>query len=172
MKTNVDEYLMIDCDMFLVDNLDLNIYRKYQCACVIQERPDFKYFWPNFFYINMNTIPNVDLLDLSILPEGDTGSASSVWLKSVDFENNSNFYLIKHLHSLGWNENNFPEKLNKYLLDFLKFDLRNENGLFFSEIYDNKFLHYRAGSNWMIQSRDLHEQTINKLFNSIHDIIT
>ena len=172
MKNNLDEYLMIDSDMFLVDELNMNDYRKYSCACVLQERPNMKYFWPNFFYINMHKIQHAHLLNLSILPGGDTGSASSVWLKTMMVNNGDDIYFIKHLFSNGWDETQFPANLNKEFLTYLKFDLRNNNNKFFTEIYDNKFLHYRAGTNWMNQSKELHDKNISVLASVIDRIIT
>jgi hypothetical protein len=39
MINHPDEYLMLDSDMFIIDHFDINIntYRKYSCACVLQE---------------------------------------------------------------------------------------------------------------------------------------
>jgi hypothetical protein len=113
MKNNKDEYLMLDSDMFIIDHLDLNVYRQYPCACVLQERPNLTYIWPNLFYINMNTVKNMELFDLSIIKGGDTGSASSIWLSSFQYiypstnlirhsdtqYANKDFYFIKHLWS-------------------------------------------------------------------------
>lgn len=44
---------MIDCDMFLVDYLDMSIYRKYDCAVVLQQRGTSKYIWGGLFYFNI-----------------------------------------------------------------------------------------------------------------------
>jgi len=54
MMSNIDEYLILDGDMFLIDKLNINKYREKICACVLQERTYIKYIWPNLFYINMN----------------------------------------------------------------------------------------------------------------------
>ena len=40
--------------------------------------------WGNFFYINTLKIQNIDILDFSIVPGGDSGSASSKWLKTFN----------------------------------------------------------------------------------------
>ena len=47
-------------------------------------------------------------------------------------------------------ETQIPKNLqgNNKLIHFIKTDPRNQNDKFFCEIYDNKFLHYRAGGNW------------------------
>jgi hypothetical protein len=182
MRQFKDEYLMLDSDMFLIDKIDFNIYRKFNCACVLQTRSKLTYIWPNLFYINMNKIRNSHLLDLSIIPGGDTGSASSRWLNAFNYAyptcestrkntiqcySNSDFYYINHLSSGGWNEAQFPSNLNKILLNYFKGDVRNSNNQFFSEIYDNKILHYRAGTNWMNENKAMHNKNIANLISSI-----
>lgn len=169
MKNNKDEYLMLDSDMFIIDYFNLNIYRRYCCACVIQERPRIRYIWGNFFYINMLTIKNLNLLNFNLIKGSDTGSGSSTWLKSLD--NTDDIYVITHLPSGTWNETNIPSNINKILLNYLHFDKRNINNTFFCEIYDKKIFHYRAGSNWMNEKPLLHEQNITKLVNTINHII-
>jgi len=74
----------------------------------------------------------------------------------------NNFITQKNIYSYS---TNFPDKFKEYLTDkyyrygitvydnennnikkllkFFKEDSRNKDGKFFSEIYDNKFLHYR-----------------------------
>jgi hypothetical protein len=76
-------------------------------------------------------------------------------------------HFIRHLWSCDWAEQELPEKFknNKELLDFLKNDPRNKNNKFFCEIYEEKILHYRAGSNWMMQSQQLHNDLTQKLKN-------
>ena len=45
---------------------------------------------------------------------------------------------------------------NSKLIDFLHNDSRNIDGKFFCEIYDDVFLHYRAGGNWRREGMELH----------------
>ena len=183
MKSTLDEYLMLDSDMFLIDHLDLNVYRKHICACVLQERPGIVYFWPNLFYLDMRRAPNIDKLGLGLMPGNDTGSASSIWLKTFNYKYpssktinssddiqlcNSDFYMIKHLYSLSWDESRLPVNIGKNIIELLKADNRNVNGKYFYEIYDNRILHYRAGTNWMNQNKELHNENISKLVEYIH----
>jgi hypothetical protein len=46
---------------------------------------------------------------------------------------------------------------NKSYFLFLDNDTRNVNNKYFAEIYNNNIFHYRAGSNWMNQSKNMHE---------------
>ena len=55
----------------------------------------------------------------------------------------------------------------KKLIKFLKDDLRNKDGKFFSEIYDNKFLHYRAACNWLGEGIEFHKKNSEKLKEAI-----
>ena len=50
-------------------------------------------------------------------------------------------------------------------MEFIKNDPRNTNGKYFCEIYDNKIFHYRAGTNWMNQNKEIHSKNLQKLLN-------
>ena len=58
-----------------------------------------------------------------------------------------------------------PESLkdNTKLIHFMQTDPRNQNGKFYCEIYDNKFLHYRAGGNWEKRNMNIHHTLALKL---------
>jgi hypothetical protein len=77
----------------------------------------------------------------------------------------NNIYFIKHLWSGSWNMTELPVNLksNKKLIYFLLTDSRNKNYKFFCEIYDNVFLHYRAGGNWMKEGLKMHKILSYKL---------
>ena len=63
-KRNQDKYLLLDSDMFLVDNFDLSEYEKYNCAIVLQSRNNFQtnYFWNGIYYFDFNKMNNLQLL--------------------------------------------------------------------------------------------------------------
>lgn len=178
MRSNMDEYLVLDSDMFLIDDLDLSLYRKYVAACVLHSNRGVYYFWPNFFYLNTKKARNMELMNLSYLPDMDSGSASSVWLKSLGYESLQEqpvikeLYFIKHLSSCSWDAEQYPRHLNSDLIDFLNSDPRNENGKFFCELYDKLFLHYRAGTNWRNESKHLHSTNIVKLREIINKMVS
>lgn len=183
MKKNKDEYLILDGDMFLIDDLNIERYREKMCACVLQERPNIKYIWPNLFYINMNKIKYIDDFNLHLIPDNDTGSASYKWLQKYNYlypecvdirhsniqYENDDFYFIKHLWSCSWCDDEFPENLNKKesIIKYIKEDERNENGKYFVEIYDNCLFHYRGGTWLGINNIELHKKLLNKLKNII-----
>jgi len=182
---NPDKYLLLDSDMFLIDNFDISKYEQYDCAIVLQSRNNHNtnYFWNGIYYFNMMKMKNINLLNWNCTAGCDTGGAMQQWLKiQMDGNNMPNtdkirwsdecfhtndIYFIKHLWSCTWNESELPQNLKdrKELIDFFKNDPRNNNNKYFCEIYDNVFLHYRAGGNWRKEGLDLHRYLTNKLKN-------
>jgi hypothetical protein len=184
-KNNPDKYLVIDSDMFLVDKFDIEKYSKYECAIVLQSRNIneivVNYLWTGLCYLDFTRIQDIDIFDWNVCDGFDSGGMTQFWFKK-HMKNNiipttydirwtdgifhtENTYFIKHLWSCSWDESEIPENLknNLALIDFIKDDCRNQNSKFFCEIYDNVFLHYRAGSNWLSEGLDLHNSLTQKL---------
>ena len=157
-----DKYLLLDSDMFLVDYFNLSDYENYDCSIVLQSR--FKntlhYIWNGLYYLDFLKAKNIEYLNWNCCRGCDTGGMTHIWLKLQ-----KNIYFIKHLQSCNWNINELPENLknNIKLINFLLSDPRNKNNKFWCEIYDNKFLHYRAGGNWEKLDMKLHFELSNKL---------
>jgi hypothetical protein len=184
---NPDKYLLIDSDMFLIDDFDISEFEKYDCSIVLQSRNNFKinYPWNGLYYFDFNKIKNKQLLNWNCSPGCDTGGMMEQWLctqtKNIpntdeirhtnNVFHNDDIYYIKHLWSCSWNESEIPENLkdNAKLIHFIKTDPRNQNGKFYCEIYDNKFLHYRAGGNWEKKNMNLHVSLALKLRQSLLD---
>lgn len=147
--------------------------------------PDFlehkcDYVWNGLGYFDFNRLENTELMDWNCLDGTDTGGRMWRWLKSqitkdspscseirqtkTNFTDEKTYY-IRHLWSCSWNLSELPENLseNQMLVDFLINDPRNSNGNFFCEIYDNKFLHYRAGGNWNHEGMKLHLELAKRL---------
>ena len=186
-KKNPDKYLLLDSDMFLIDYFDINKYSQYDCAVVLQSRNNFKvnYFWNGIYYFDMTKMKNLDLLNWSCCHGCDVGGMMQEWLQKqmkdkpipntdeIRWKNElfhtNNIYFIKHLWSCSWDITELPTNLieSSPIIDFIKNDPRNSNNKFFCEIYDNVFLHYRAGGNWMNEGMDLHYNLSNNLYRSI-----
>jgi len=164
-KRNIDKYLLLDSDMFLINHFDIKRYENYNCAVVLQSRNEktLNYFWNGIYYFDMTKMKNQHLLNWGC-GDADVGGLMKDWLESQcsslpnvdeirwikkDYSDD-NIFFIRHLWSCTWNEEEIPEELKhkKWLVDILKKDNRNQNGKFFCEIYDDVFLHYRAGGNW------------------------
>jgi hypothetical protein len=166
-----DKYLLLDSDMFLIDNFDLTDYNNYDSAIVLQYRDNFKsYFWNGLYYFDFNKMKNKHLLNWDCIRGSDTGGMMYKWLLSQS-ENRYNIHNINHLSSINWDESTIPENLkdNSKLIHFIKTDPRNKNGKYYCEIFDNKFLHYRAGGNWEKRNMNIHVALSLKLRQSLLD---
>lgn len=184
--THPDHYLLLDSDMFLIAELDMNKYFSYECAVVLQSRPELHYIWNGIYYFDIPKMKNLELMNWNEGSGGDVGARMAGWLhrqlngaspprtedlrwKKDETFHTSTIYFIKHLWSCSWNEADMPanlKTLNHYpaLLAFLKEDGRNpENGNFFCELYDDVFLHYRAGGNWNKEGLAMHNALTLKL---------
>jgi hypothetical protein len=179
-RENPDEYLLIDSDMFLIDHLEIEEYRKYKTALVVQGRTiggvAMNYAWPGLFYVDIRKYgaETNALINWGIKAGGDTGSMMYYWLlaqtsaeripdgglirRTAEPQHRDDIYYIRHLWSLSWDETELPENLRakKKLVQFIKSDPRNKGGKYFCEIYDGKFLHYRAGTNWLKEGMKMH----------------
>ena len=174
-KQHPDYYLLLDSDMFLIDDYNIDDYKKYDCSIVLQHRKDsdkttdIYYIWNGLYYFNINKL-DTSLMNWGLTYTTDTGGRMSAWLKSIiptlhlvnDFSINHNkcdkVHFMKYLKSGEWNLTDMPVNLkaNDRLVRFLQNDIRNINGQFFCELYDNKFFHYRAGGNWEKRNFKLH----------------
>ena len=153
MLCNPDVYFMLDSDMFFVDYFDIKEFDKYYFCYVNQSRGTVNYPWPNLFYLNVHNIPNKNLINWDVDVGLDAGGKCAIWLSKLEPDK---ILKLNHLYSGGWDETQIPKSINSNIKLFLNNDVRNQNGKYFAELYHNKILHYRAGSNWMNNSYDLH----------------
>jgi hypothetical protein len=179
---NPDRYLIIDSDMFMIDIFHEAQFEDYSCAVVLQNRTFDNYIWNGLVYFDITKLTNKELLNWG-QGKHDVGGEMQSWLSKQtlslptteelrysekDFHHDG-IYFIKHLWSLSWNMSELPETLrdNIPLINFLQSDPRNQNGKFFCEIYDKKYLHYRAGGNWIGEGLELH----NKLSAELRSVL-
>jgi len=173
MMNNPDEYMLLDSDMFPIAPIDIDKYRKYDCGAIVEQYGgDKTYMWPVLFYMNPSKVPNWSLVDWDLAPDCDTGGASYLWLDKQKAERSDSVYFMKHLWSCKWNLSQLPSNItNPDIVSFLLSDLRNKDGYFWSEIYDDTFLHYRAGSNWIGEGANVHKTMTNNLEKCITSIL-
>ena len=147
-KKNPDKYLLLDSDMFLIDDFSIDEFESYDGAVVLQNRHHYHYIWNGLYYFNT---PKLDMnkMNWHCSYNTDTGGMMNKWLMNYQLSNlqKGGIYFINHLSSLNWNKSNNKLKNDK-LFEFLKTDSRNKNGFFYCEIYYNKFFHFRGGGNW------------------------
>lgn len=176
-KENPDIYLLLDSDMFLIDYFDINKYSGFDCAIVLQRTNNLKtnYFWNGIYYFDFTKLKDIEMLNWSE-GNGDVGVMMQSWFEKQMGEHyiptceelrwtneifhTDKIYFIRHLWSCSWDSNDLPENIKKRekLVEYFKNDDRNQNNKFFCEIYDNVFLHYRAGGNWNMEGFDYHKK--------------
>lgn len=125
--------------------------------------------------MDMNRVKNQEVLNWDLIPGTDTGGSMYKWLKlqarngtpntdlirrTTEQFTGDDLYYIRHLWSCTWDDSEMPESIkdNMKITQFLKNDPRNKNGKYFCEMYDNIFLHYRAGGNWNNEGMDFHQR--------------
>jgi hypothetical protein len=146
------------------------------CAISLQRSNNIGYLWPGLCYFDMSKMKHFELINWSLLKGFDAGGMTQEWLKKqmgntplpnpydiqwVDKDCRVNdIHFIKHLSSCHWDITQLPTNLqsNVKLMHFLTNDVRNENNKLFCEIFDNVFLHYRAGGNWRQEGLELHSR--------------
>ena len=169
-KQHPDLYLLLDSDMFLIDYFDISDYDEYDCSVVLQHRKDVDritdiyYIWNGIYYFNIHRL-DTSLMNWGLTYTTDTGGRMYEWLKLLLSKEDDNVHFMKYLKSGEWNIQDMPANLktNERLVRFLQGDIRNVNGNFFCELYDNKFFHYRAGGNWEKRNFELHVELSHQL---------
>jgi len=181
---NHDKYLCIDSDMFLIADFDGAQYADKSAAILLQSRGDTHYFWNGIYYFDVPKMTRTALLNWSELPNTDVGGSMTQWLQQTTggkipdatamrwnpgTYTSDDLYFIRHLWSLTWDASELPTQLQDrvYLREFLAADPRNQDGKYFAEIYDDCFLHYRAGGNWRGEGMDLHANLTGRLMGAL-----
>jgi hypothetical protein len=109
------------------------------------------WIWSGLLYLDPSKMPVKELWSF------DCGRVNKV---PVDVSGQTHIWLtharnlgvepvwLNHLSSLNWELCDLKSKLAPKVLEFITQDDRNINLKFYTELYDGKFLHFRAGSNW------------------------
>ena len=149
--------------MFPIKEFSISRWDNSDCFGVLQNRSHLKYLWPNLFFFK-SYLPDKEQIDWNILVDGginsDTGGKTHNYLKNHPDLKMSQF---KILSSCNWNKENSDLELPQKVWDFLKNDIKNVDGKYWCEMYDEIFLHYRAGSNWENISKTIHQKRIESL---------
>jgi len=161
--------LYLDADMFPISPIDeIPTNLLVSVAGVKQTRRKYLtehiYFWPGLVWLDSRS-PMRNLLSFDLISrfglKTDVGGETNSWFRFLmSFGYKVRF--LTHLQSGNWDETNAPASVlyNPELVNWLKSDYRNVNGRFFAEIYDEKFLHYRGGGNWMLN--EPRKETLNR----------
>jgi hypothetical protein len=105
--------------------------------------------------------------DMFFVDKYDLDNLDNYYVGYVEQIEKSKIKKFNGLTSGSWNITNFPDNLNKKLLLFLDKDPRNTSDKYFAELFESKILHYRGGSNWMLNSKKLHNFLTDLLYKTI-----
>lgn len=149
----VGRYWMIDSDMWPIGPYSeelLNQRFQGKGTFVRQERQEIVYGWPNLWWLPVRLVEDLDGLSWNLAPACDTGGASAHWMSMNNVQ-----WLSPHLGSCAWG----PGSLQFNMLSVQKCldaDPRNVGNTYWSEIYDDRLFHIRAGSNWNGEGHSVH----------------
>lgn len=173
-RQTTNEYFIIDSDMFPIMPFNTTKYNNYDAAIVPQTKTtngkSIDYFWPGITYLNMNTLHPKEIMDWhdewveDVFT--DTGGGMYYFLK----ETKNKLYTIPYLRTLAWSSLDWPLNIDMRWLDYIRHDDRNIDGKYFTELYDDTFFHFRAGSNWDKCSADIYEQRVKPLTKLVYDV--
>jgi len=158
--------LTLDSDMFPIKSFSLfEDLVHYDFAYVEQVRGGMPFAWPNLWWMDPTKLTNHDLIDWgSDVINGDTtdtGGKSWRWFVKND---STRVQKIKYQPSCTWNKANSTSiDIPQAVLDFCEEDIKNVNNKYWCEIYENRFLHLRAGSNWEGIAKSIHTSRTLKL---------
>lgn len=168
--------LALDSDMFPIRDFSLENWVNYDIGYVPQNRGFCFYMWPNLYFLNPKNIPETtkNLINWNKYHGTDirgmtVGTDSGGQTFNFLMNNTSKTYYINHLISLQWNSELCPKWIDKNIKSFLDSDYRNQKGMYFGEIYDDLFLHYRAGTNWTNFDVNSHNNNVSLLISLIHN---
>lgn len=111
------------------------------------------HLWGGLIYINAAQMPLKQIWSFDCGKingvKVDVSGNTYYWLNSVKEKGlESKFQRIKHLPSLQWNYSNLTSIFSDNIKEFIIEDERNIDNNYYTEFYDETFLHFRAGSNW------------------------
>lgn len=169
------KHLVLDSDMFLIKEIPTNYYDNYMCAIVPQRRNRLDYFWNGLYYFDFNKIQNKELMNWDYLnlkgDISDVGGKMYYWLHNLTDTEKLQIHNISHLCSLRWSKIHFPKDINSAVFDFCNNDIKNQKGQYYSEIYDNMYLHLRSGGRWTIDSKNKYNIRTKLLQKKIYELI-
>jgi hypothetical protein len=157
--------MILDNDMFPI--ADFSFYEKlnlHSIRGVVNTSKDpnsekrIDWIWSGLLYINPSKMQSKDIWSFDCgevdgIPV-DVSGQSHHWL-AKHRNTTEGLTVLKHLASCHWRISDSPIKISDSLSMFINSDDRNVDGNIFCELYDETFLHFRAGSNWRIEKPDV-----------------
>lgn len=156
--------LLLDSDMFPVADFTVSEYLTQNDISAIQvtswsrnHKHSVPWIWSGLLFLNPARMNNKEIWSFDCGKVNkvnvDVSGQTNVWMNHG--QNLTTINWMKHLPSLTWATDMLEIEISKALSDFLSEDDRNIDGKNFCEIYDQKFLHFRAGSNWRLEEPEV-----------------
>jgi hypothetical protein len=144
-KINISNY-MENYDIIGPGKINFSLTRKFSQDQYWPKEIDhlneinIKFFCMYMFFVNLKTVRNIDEIDIGGFAGTDTGGKTFFFM-----ENNPNYrYLILNI---GNNRD--------YQVDLFSKGIASDD--------NSEFVHYRAGSNWDLQSIEYYQEKINRM---------
>jgi hypothetical protein len=176
---NSEKIIILDNDMFPISNFswEQEMQEKF-CKCVVHQskgkftKRSIDYLWSGLMFLDASTMPykNEWSFDCGKVKgiRVDVSGQTYHWYKKIK-ENGleSGFQDIIHLQSLQWSASDLTSAFSGELIEFINNDDRNINSNYYTEFYNNSFIHFRAGSNWNKESALIVKNRINNFTSSL-----
>jgi hypothetical protein len=149
--------MCIDSDMFPVNPFNpIERIGAYDFVGVEQHREHVKYYTNQLFIMNFKNIK--DIHEIDFLPTSIDGHACDCGGNLYTFFKNNPDLSVNSFNTIINSGKINNENINDICPEHFKDYFKNELTVItpaFSEIYENIFLHYRAGSNWIGHSSEV-----------------
>jgi hypothetical protein len=157
--------LILDNDMFPIG--DFSVTEKLgnaPVAGIFSQSPSrdlsrvIPWIWSGLLFLNVPKMKNKQLWSFNCgkidgIPV-DVSGQTYYWLESMKLLGIEPVWL-SHFPSLTWTLPDSKTSIDPGLISFLNQDDRNRGGKLYCELYDETFLHFRAGSNWKKESSEI-----------------
>jgi len=180
IQNSITPCLILDSDMFpiapfnLIDSLVSSPIRG-----VIQHRSGkfnrhIEYYWNGILMFDPQRLKYLEDFSFDCGKvrgiNVDTGGQSHWWIEKMKEAGlYSELGFINHFSSLNWSVNDFKGVIPNAVRQFLLEDDRNKSTKIYAELYDETFLHFRAGSNWREEAVDIVQKRNAKFIKSCLD---
>jgi hypothetical protein len=168
----VKEYNPLDAikDYEMVGRSIKNIYRRNESIEHPINTYNIDYFSNQFLIINYAKVK--DICKISFVPSSingisvDCGGKLYEYFKEIEGNYDSIAdYCSGYSMNEIYNITDLDDTIKSYLIRDVEI-----NGKSFSEVFDNSFIHFRAGSNWINHSNDVYLQRRNNLIRLLHQL--
>lgn len=177
IRESTSPVLILDNDMFPVKDFSvLETIGSGILAGIYSTSPSkdgsilIPWIWSGLLFLDPKNMPNKELWSFDCgrvdnIPVDVSGQTHN-WLKHV-VSKGINLKWLPHHSSLKWNMQDVRVLLPKSIIDFMESDDRNQNSNFYCELYNDTFIHFRAGSNWNRERAEIVSARNNKFLAAI-----